>query len=125
MPKRSKVPCAKNGCKSLVERPERYCIDHKAEVKVLAVDNRESASKRGYNRTWRKYRETFLVQNPFCTYCIRDGELIYADVVDHIKPHKGDMKLFWDPENHQGLCTKCHNKKTASEDGGFGNKLNS
>jgi 5-methylcytosine-specific restriction protein A len=42
--------------------------------------------------------------------------------VDHIVPHKGDMRLFWDPRNHQGLCERCHNSKTAREDGGFGHK---
>lgn len=32
-----------------------------------------------------------------------------ATVVDHIKPHRGNQKLFWDKENWQSLCTKCHN----------------
>jgi 5-methylcytosine-specific restriction endonuclease McrA len=44
-------------------------------------------------------------------------------VVDHIKPHHGDQKLFWDPKNHQALCTDCHGAKTASEDGALGNPL--
>jgi 5-methylcytosine-specific restriction protein A len=43
-------------------------------------------------------------------------------VVDHIKPHRGDMTLFWDPNNHQPACDECHNIKTAREDGAFGNK---
>jgi 5-methylcytosine-specific restriction protein A len=33
------------------------------------------------------------------------------------------MKLFWDKRNHQALCKRCHDEKTASEDGGFGNVL--
>ncbi len=41
-------------------------------------------------------------------------------VCDHIVPHKGDQRLFWDPENRQTLCEHCHNRKTALEDGGFG-----
>ena len=32
------------------------------------------------------------------------------------------MELFWDSSNWQGLCAKCHGIKTASEDGGFGNR---
>ena len=32
-----------------------------------------------------------------------------ATVVDHIVPHKGDMALFWDKSNWQGLCAHCHN----------------
>lgn len=48
------------------------------------------------------------------------GILRAATVVDHIKPHKGDMEVFWDLSNWQGLCEPCHNKKTAREDGAFG-----
>jgi 5-methylcytosine-specific restriction protein A len=44
-----------------------------------------------------------------------------ATDVDHIKPHKGDMTLFWDRTNWQSLCGPCHSAKTAAEDGGFGN----
>jgi hypothetical protein len=40
-------------------------------------------------------------------------------VVDHIVPHGGDQTLFWDAANHQTLCEPCHNRKTATEDGGF------
>jgi 5-methylcytosine-specific restriction protein A len=46
---------------------------------------------------------------------------VQATVVDHIKPHQGDPELFWDSENLQALCAPCHSRKTASEDGGFGN----
>ncbi|MEO4040348.1 HNH endonuclease signature motif containing protein [Hoeflea sp. CAU 1731] len=34
-----------------------------------------------------------------------------AKVVDHIIPHKGDRKLFWDRSNWQPLCTPCHSSK--------------
>ena len=38
-----------------------------------------------------------------------------AKEVDHIIPHRGDMQLFWDVANWQGLCKSCHSKKTAQE----------
>jgi 5-methylcytosine-specific restriction protein A len=41
-------------------------------------------------------------------------------VTDHIVPHRGDPALLWDPANLQALCARCHNRKTALEDGGFG-----
>lgn len=31
------------------------------------------------------------------------------------------MKLFWDSANWQAMNKECHDRKTASEDGGFGN----
>lgn len=36
------------------------------------------------------------------------GEVVAAVIVDHIIPHKGDMELFWDESNWQGLCVSCH-----------------
>lgn len=29
-------------------------------------------------------------------------------LVDHIDPHRGDMKKFWDSANWQSLCKTCH-----------------
>lgn len=29
-------------------------------------------------------------------------------VCDHIKPHRGDERLFWDRANLQTLCKPCH-----------------
>lgn len=47
-----------------------------------------------------------------------------ATIVDHIIPHKGNMELFWDRDNWQAMSKECHDKKTAREDGGFGNSRN-
>ncbi|WP_323784771.1 HNH endonuclease signature motif containing protein [Thalassovita sp.] len=33
-----------------------------------------------------------------------------ATVVDHIKAHRGDERLFWDRTNWQPLCAPCHNR---------------
>jgi 5-methylcytosine-specific restriction protein A len=38
-------------------------------------------------------------------------------------PHKGDMKLFWDPSNWAPMTLAEHGRKTALEDGGFGNEI--
>ena len=38
--------------------------------------------------------------------------------VDHIVPHRGDQKLFWDGEGRgtwAALCKRCHDAKTARE----------
>ncbi|WP_325175849.1 HNH endonuclease [Paenibacillus profundus] len=75
-----------------------------------------------YGRRWRKYREQYLDKHPLCVCdeCKRREVPLPADVVDHIQPHKGDYKLFWAPANHQPMNKRCHDKKTATEDGGFG-----
>lgn len=40
--------------------------------------------------------------------------MVLATVVDHKRPHRGDLQLFWDRNNWQGLCEDCHRDKTAS-----------
>lgn len=80
---------------------------------------RQTAAQRGYDSRWRRYRERFLAENPFCVYCQRLGRVTAATVVDHVVPHRGDRGLFWDPNNHQGLCKPCHDgaKKELEESG--------
>lgn len=43
-----------------------------------------------------------------------------ADTVDHKRPWKGDLALFWDQSNWSAMAYRCHNRKTARQDGGFG-----
>lgn len=40
--------------------------------------------------------------------CAAEGKVVAANVVDHIVPHKGDEKLFWDEDNWQALCPPHH-----------------
>lgn len=85
-------------------------------------DPRPSACKRGYGRPWQRVSKAHLKRYPLCAICLREGRTTSATLVDHIVPHKGDMKVFWNQKNWQSSCTPCHNIKTAKEDGGFGNK---
>jgi len=72
-----------------------------------------------YHRSyWKKIlRPTTLARDPVCAICNRNA----STVADHIIPHKGNWILFSDLNNLQGICDACHGKKTAAEDGGFGN----
>jgi 5-methylcytosine-specific restriction protein A len=49
--------------------------------------------------------------------------VVVATDLDHIIPHKGDKDAFWVRSNWQGLCRSCHSRKTAAEDGGWGNAV--
>ena len=71
------------------------------------------------SRKWRSYRLRFLAKHPLCVECEKNGIITMSTEVDHIIPHKGDISLFWDPNNHQSLCKPCHSTKTVSE-GAFG-----
>jgi 5-methylcytosine-specific restriction protein A len=81
---------------------------------------RLKTAERGYGGRWQRYRLLFLRENPLCVECLKTETTTEATVVDHIRPHKGDYDLFWSSENHQAMCKRCHDVKTATEDGGFG-----
>lgn len=118
--KRAKHECFYPGCHELTI--ERYCEKHRASNNK---DRRESAFKRGYNSKWNRARRVFLIEHPTCECeeCRKSGNPLPANVVDHIIPHRGDQKLFWDRKNWQAMNKRCHDKKTAQENGGFGNKI--
>jgi len=75
--------------------------------------SRANAAGRGYDARWRKARLAYLARNSLCVLCRQAGLTVLAEVVDHIRPHRGDMVLFWNATNWQALCEVCHNAKTA------------
>lgn len=83
-------------------------------------DDRPSSTRRGYGAAWQRARLRYLANHPLCVHCEARGEIRAATVVDHVDPHRGDMGKFWDVGNWQALCKRCHDVKTATEDGGFG-----
>lgn len=74
-----------------------------------------SAHQRGYTKAWSRASKGFLAKHPLCVEHLKRKELRASVVTDHIVPHRGDMKLFWDRSNWQALCEGCHNRKTARE----------
>lgn len=78
--------------------------------------DKQTSTQRGYGYKWQQAREGYLAHHPFCVYCKRDGILTLATVVDHRIPHRGDMTLFWDRTNWQGLCTTHHSKDKQREE---------
>jgi len=114
MPYTPNKPCAHPGCAKRVPRGEMYCEEHRP----LHPKEKESrpAASRGYNRDWRRARLDYLERNPLCVECRREGRFVRADVVDHIVPHRGDRRLFWDSDNWQSLCKHHHDVKTRTTD---------
>ncbi len=120
MPSLPRKPCAHPRCGQLTVPGQRYCEKHKRNHRAAQDKQRGSAASRGYGYRWQKASKGFLKQHPLCCRCEVSGFVVAATVVDHIKPHRGDMGLFWDRANWQPLCKPCHDRKTAVEDGGFG-----
>jgi 5-methylcytosine-specific restriction endonuclease McrA len=118
------------------------CIEH-AKAKRQAWQKRTDASRPAWHkwlwsRDWRWKSKAFLMEHSYICRGIdyyENGERKHVDlhpnvvtqasVVDHVKPHRGDITLFHDQSNWQSLCRECHNYKTAKLDGGFGNQTQS
>ena len=105
-------PCAHPGCPRLVPRGKKYCDEHATQH----PEEIRPAAARGYGARWNKARKRFLEKNPLCVECLKAGRYVKATDVDHIVPHRGDPKLFWDGGNWQALCHRCHSVKTRNED---------
>ncbi|WP_308282424.1 HNH endonuclease [Clostridium estertheticum] len=86
MPKKPLKPCKHSRCPKLTD----------GSYKELHVNDRANATGRGYDNWWRTARNRFLKVNPLCGKYKELGKLKKANVVDHIKPHRGDKILFWD-----------------------------
>jgi len=105
------------------QRPKRHRPPGSRSPQQRKADadrRRPSARERGYTSKWERERKRYLDEHPLCVHCEAEGRVEAATVVDHIVPHRGDLKLFWRRSNWQALCTTHHNRKTATEDGGFG-----
>lgn len=83
---------------------------------MLHEVERQKANKLYSSKRWRKLRKEVLSDNPMCM-CPADCGL-EATVVDHIEPHRGDMKLFWDRRNLQALAKRCHDSWKQKLEGG-------
>lgn len=123
MPYRLAIPCRKQGCPLLTSDESGYCEQHRKEAQRQQDKDRPSSSERGYNRRWQGASRRFLREHPLCAECASNGKVVAAEVVDHIKAAKGNKELFWNESNWQSLCKECHDRKTASEDGAFGNRV--
>lgn len=103
MPFKAKTPCSNALCPRM-----KPCPLHRPAP-------RQTSRERGYSTAWEKASAAYLQKHPACVMC--KGP---ANTVDHIVPHKGDKTLFWDADNWQPMCPRCHSRKTALTDGGFG-----
>lgn len=106
-----RAPRICGSCRKVVASGARCACEVKrdAERKARFDATRPTASARGYDSKWREARTGYLAKHPTCVRCNAP-----ATVVDHVTPHKGDMKLFWDRKNWQSLCTPCHNSHKQS-----------
>ncbi|WP_109994960.1 HNH endonuclease [Salinisphaera sp. LB1] len=84
--------------------------------------NRAEKQKLYKSSRWQKLRARHLNKQPLCEYCLELEIVTSANTVDHIKPHRGDRKLFFDPNNLQSLC-KLHHDSTKQREEYLGKRI--
>jgi 5-methylcytosine-specific restriction protein A len=113
VPYKPKKACSYPGCPNLTDHG--YCDIHRKKITRQYEQQRGTATERGYDYRWYRESRLYLRNNPLCAECLKENRVTPAEVVDHIKPHRGDLQLFWDVDNWQSLCVAHHNIKTAKE----------
>jgi 5-methylcytosine-specific restriction enzyme A len=85
---------------------------------------RGTAYQRGYGPRWQRESRVHLKRYPLCgmrpgklapvmSRCHEQGLVTAARQVDHVVPHRGDQRLFWDRvRNWQSLCGSCGSRKS-------------
>ena len=71
-------------------------------------------------KRWKDLRRSQLDRHPLCQCPHHKGKDVtaVADVVDHIRPHRGNARLFWDARNLQSMTKACHDSRKQSEERG-------
>ena len=103
-----------------------YCC---GECRRRAIRDREQAKRRRRRNMTHDQKdnrlsvaEVYRRADGICSVCgLRvplacDRNDAWSRTKDHIVPHRGDMRLFWDESNWQPLCKRHHDVKTRNED---------
>jgi 5-methylcytosine-specific restriction protein A len=93
-------------------RTNGYCLAHQQmhQQRAQAAPAPGVTLSRSSAR-FRKARRYYLLHHPVCAICRQ----AFANILDHVVPHRGIPRLYWDQSNWQGLCVHCHAVKTSKE----------
>lgn len=100
------------------------CRAHKGEQsQALMSANRRSHLAKAYRKLykrveWKRLVAQQLSNHPLCQRCLVKGIESAATIPNHVKPHRGDTQLFFDPDNLESLCAPCHDQVVQSEERG-------
>ena len=119
VPNKPKRPCSYPGCPKLTHG--RFCEEHaKKEAKRYEKYERDPAVRRRYGRAWKRIRDSYASEHPFCERCYKEGKLIPVEQVHHIKPlAEGGTH---ERSNLISLCASCHAKIHAERGDRWHNK---
>ena len=62
--------------------------------------------------TWQTVRAAYILENPFCERCKKNGLLVPAEIVHHRiyinNNNKNDPNELFNADNLESLCRQCH-----------------
>lgn len=119
----------RRACTKVAGCPAFQCSDHNCAAKGSIahkppptdadLSRGDLARGQAYNTArWKRIRLAHLSSEPLCVRCAGFEIMTAAQHVDHVIPHRGDHKLFYDRSNLQSLCVSCHSFKTTEENKG-------
>lgn len=107
VPSKPKKPCAYPGCPALVTG--RYCEEHARKANSdYEKFSRDKNTKRRYGRAWKRIRDKYAAEHPFCEKCYEHGVLVPVEEIHHKLPlSEGGTH---DRSNLIALCKSCHSQ---------------
>lgn len=111
-------------------KPRLGSLPHR--MGASAKDERERTQQRDASNAWRAWYKTArwqklrrqILKRDLYT-CQRTGILLTGKhpapnsaVVDHIRPHRGDERLFWDERNLHAVSKAYHDREKQAEEQG-------
>lgn len=110
MPKLSRLPSRLAGAPMAVAQPSR---EEAERLRDRARHRGDNLRKLYRTKRWRDLRLEIAERDGWT--CRQTGVLLTGEhpapnalVVDHIKPHRGNLALFWDPANLQAVSKAYH-----------------
>lgn len=107
MPRKPKRPCSYPGCPNLTDG--RYCPEHQKKVNSnYEKYGRDKSTKKRYGRAWKRIRDKYAAEHPFCEQCYERGILVETQEIHHKIPlSEGGTH---DQGNLIALCKPCHSQ---------------
>lgn len=98
----------------------------KKRINAMAYQRQKSRHYRTNSPEWQRIKNAHFSNNEnaeLCAECLKNGLVRTSKPnrrldVDHIDGNDSNNDL----SNLQSLCISCHSRKTATENGGFGNR---
>ena len=95
------------------------CYPPSPPMNTVGVSERTQVQRWRSTARWQQLRWQCLVRDMFqCQMCNRiehDTSKLHGD---HIKPAKTHPELFWEPDNIQTLCERCHTSDKQKQERG-------